>query len=317
MAPVTPVEALPLPDIPYRLQQLMARNRSNLEKAKIWNFLLWIRDVKKVVDEKKVTQFAHTYHLKTKMAKVGRATVDFSTTTIGHTFQLPMTGLTLATLPALSKTEADEIFECTIKWVKDSKWNLSGARHQWKGWFELVNSYLLFRPEDNRMDHKYVVAAIRTWEGVIVNWSLLDQQRIHEEIQTRKVHHPAVIHLYSKIAELEGQLSERKDKFEQVQEKNAEYLWQVNQLLQDKLSDHHHCEQLKIQNVALKLQLEELRQDNNRLEIEVKNKERVKPSTMERSSNTLTTELKLKVSDELIELSLPPTSLTLETCRKL
>lgn len=93
--------------------------------------------------------------------------------------------------------------------------------------------------------------------------------------------------LISKIAKLERQLSERKDRLEHVHDESAKYLQQVNQLLQDKFSDHCCCEQ--IQNVALKLQLEELRRDNSRLEIEVKDRERVKTSMIERSNNTITT----------------------------
>ena len=36
------------------------------------------------------------------------------------------------------------------------------------------------------MEQKYVVATIQTWEGHEVNWSLIVQQKINEEIQMRK-----------------------------------------------------------------------------------------------------------------------------------
>lgn len=42
------------------------------------------------------------------------------------------------------------------------------------------------------MDQKYIVAAIRTWEGVEVNWALVVQQRVNEEIQTHKAQSPIV-----------------------------------------------------------------------------------------------------------------------------
>lgn len=61
-----------------------------------------------------------------------------------------------------------------------------------------------------------------------------------------------------KTVELEGQLSEKKDKLEQVQEKNVEYLEHVSQLFQDKVNNQHLCEQLQIQNASLKQQLKEL-----------------------------------------------------------
>src|SRR5579872_1923987 len=55
----------------------------------------------------------------------------------------------------------------------------------------------------------------------------------------------------SKVEELEKQLAERRTRLEQVQEQNAEYLRQVNQLLQEKFSEHCRCEQLQSQNTAL------------------------------------------------------------------
>ena len=47
MAPLTPVKAAMLPDIPHQLQQLMMKNRANLEKTNLWEYLLWVRDAKK------------------------------------------------------------------------------------------------------------------------------------------------------------------------------------------------------------------------------------------------------------------------------
>src|ERR1700737_3053249 len=104
MAPPTPVHALALPDIPRKLQQLMAVNRKRLESAGMWEFLLWVRDVEKVVLEGKVTNFVHTYQLKTKTARVGLLTVDFSTTKLAQAFALPVGGPDLGALPDLKKT---------------------------------------------------------------------------------------------------------------------------------------------------------------------------------------------------------------------
>lgn len=183
MAPPTPVHALALPDIPRKLQQLMAVNRKRLESAGMWEFLLWVRDVEKVVLEGNVTNFVHTYQLKTKTARVGLLTVDFSTTKLAQAFALPVGGPDLGALPDLKKTEAEEIFDYKFRWGEDTKWIFGSARHHWKAWFEFVNTYLLFRPEESTMHQTYVVAAIRTWEGIEVNWAKVVQQQINEEIQ--------------------------------------------------------------------------------------------------------------------------------------
>lgn len=74
---------------------------------------------------------------------------------------------------------------------------------------------------------------------------------------------------------------------ELVQEKNAEYLQHVNQLLHDKLSDHHHFTELQIQNSALKLQLTELQHDYTRLQQEESGNVAPKPLMVEKSSNTM------------------------------
>ena len=62
-----------------------------------------------------------------------------------------------------------------------------------------------------------------------------------------------------------------------------EYLQQINQTLQDKFYDHRRYEQLHVQNAALKVQLEELRQDHRRAQ----DAPRGRSVTMvDRSSNT-------------------------------
>ena len=335
MAPTAPVQSLTLAEIPRRLQQIMAKNRVNLEKAGIWEFLLWVRDVEKVVQEGKVTQFVNTYQLKTKLAKVDGVTVDFSTQAISQAFLLPNQGAKIEALPALTKAEAEEIFEYKFRWGKETRWGIGLTRHHWKMWFDLVNNYFLFRPEEGRMEQKYVVAAIRTWEGHEVNWSLIVQHQINEEIQVRKAQSPPILYLYSafyitclcelplrpveltpprpspvkrpmsppsptseeievqhaimttRIADLNKLVAEKQNKLEMAQEKNAECLHQINQLLQEKLNDQRQFTELQIQNTALKLQLTELREDYTRLQKEGVGRVTTKPLIMEKSSNTM------------------------------
>lgn len=89
MSLVILVQALPFLDFPHRLQQTMAKNRVNLEKVEVWKFLLWIREVNKIIKEDWVTGFVHTYQMKTKKGKVGQTIVDFFTLTIAKILKLP------------------------------------------------------------------------------------------------------------------------------------------------------------------------------------------------------------------------------------
>jgi hypothetical protein len=47
------------------------------------------------------------------------------------------------------------------------------------------------------MEQIYVVAAIRTWKGMEVNWAKVVQHQINEEICIKKTLNPSVISLYS------------------------------------------------------------------------------------------------------------------------
>ena len=369
MEPTTPVQAFALADISKRLQQVMSRNRSNLEKAGIWEFLLWVRDVERVVNDKKVTQFVHTYQLKTKTAMVDGVTVDFSTLAISQAFSLKSLGSEEPKLEDLTKAEAETIFEYKFRWGKETKWAIALARNHWSMWFDFVNNYFLFRPEEAKMEQKYVVAAIRAWEGKQVNWPHIIQHRINEEIQVRKAQKTPVLFLYSafyisclcdfaarpeevtpprvspvrrmlsppsptseeieaqymqmrvSVAELNKQLMEKQGKLELAQEKNAEYLQQVNQLLQDKLNDQRQCTELRMENSALKVQLTELRQDYTRLQKEGSGRVALRPLIMERSSNTMDYSL-MDPSTSTVPLALGPVSvegkfLADEVCTKL
>lgn len=371
--PITPVKALAMPEIPRRLQQVMGKHKAMLEKSQMWEFLLWTRDVEKVVYETKVTQFVHTYNLKTKLASVGTQKVDFSTAKISQVLNLPNEGAEIDALPILQRAEAEEIFDYKFKWGKESKWHYESARQQWKAWFDFVNTYLLFRPDEHQMEHKYVVAAIRTWEGHTVNWAKVVQYRINEEIQERKAHPPPVIYLYSafyisclceaertwlkittpkpstsrgplsppsptlgelevemaktklKLAELQKQVIEKQDKMEVIQERNAEYLQQVNQLLKEKFADQRRFDQLQAENATLKAQIVELKEEQTRriptptvIEVPVV---AARPVMVDKSCNTVESmamELSTEERTEQPTTSTEPTNwLPLEVCTRL
>ena len=70
IAKLIPVQALLLPDVPRKLQQVIAVNRRNLESAGMWEFLVWIRDVNKVAHKGKVAIFVQTYQVKNKTARM-------------------------------------------------------------------------------------------------------------------------------------------------------------------------------------------------------------------------------------------------------
>lgn len=88
MAPIVPIQSLALVDISSRLQQIMTKNRANLEKEGVWEYMLLVRDVERVFDGK-IIQFVSMYQLKTKTTKVDMITMDFSTSVIGQLFSLP------------------------------------------------------------------------------------------------------------------------------------------------------------------------------------------------------------------------------------
>lgn len=152
MAPLTPVRALALPVVPERLQQHMRLNRSSLEKAGLWEFLLWARDDEKKVNEDKVTRFVGTYSLKMHMDQVHGSLVTFSTQAISKVTALPASGEGIEGLIDLRYVEAEQIFGPKLRWGKDTMWDCSTSRDHWRAWFELVNSYLLFRPATARME---------------------------------------------------------------------------------------------------------------------------------------------------------------------
>lgn len=140
MAPIVPIQSLALVDISSRLQQIMTKNRANLEKEGVWEYMLLVRDVERVFDGK-IIQFVSTYQLKTKTTKVNMITMDFSTSVIGQLFSLPNWGLVADNLPDITWAEAEEDFEYKIQWEKETRWGIGPTRHHWKMWFDFVNNY--------------------------------------------------------------------------------------------------------------------------------------------------------------------------------
>jgi hypothetical protein len=99
----------------------MAVNRRNLESMGMWEFLLWVKDVEKVVLEDKVISFVDTYMLKNMIARVGLLTVNFCTRRLAEAFALPEGGLDPGNLPNLKKPEAEEIFYYNFRWDNETK----------------------------------------------------------------------------------------------------------------------------------------------------------------------------------------------------
>lgn len=124
-------------------------------------------------------------------------TMDFSTWAIGHAFSLLDRGLVVDNLLDLSIVEPEEIFQYKFRWGKETKWGIGQTRYLWKMWFDFMNNSLLFIPEEGKIKQKYMVAAIQTWKGHEVNWSVIIQQRINEEIHVRKAQSPSILYLYS------------------------------------------------------------------------------------------------------------------------
>lgn len=100
------VKTLAMAEILCRFQQIMSKHKVALEKAKIWDFLLWARDEEKVVHVRKVMQFVDTYQLKMMFASIGIQTMDFSTKTISRVLKIPKEGMEIDTLPLLPKAKA-------------------------------------------------------------------------------------------------------------------------------------------------------------------------------------------------------------------
>lgn len=98
---------------------------------------------RKINQKNKVIRFVHTYHFKKQDGQIDKDNSGFF-----HCDNSPSSPVTINKaypydLSKPSKIEAEEIFECIINWDKNHKWNMEGARHHQKGWFEFVNTYLL------------------------------------------------------------------------------------------------------------------------------------------------------------------------------
>lgn len=120
-----------------------------------------------------------------------------------------------------------------------------------------------------------------------------------------------------KLDELETQLVEKQAKFEQVQEQNAEYLQQINQMLHEKFGEHRQYDQLHSQNTALTLQVEELQETYQRLQLSADEKKEEKSALVEKSTqNTIVEEPAPKPTREA-QITAPPHSLSSNVCAKL
>lgn len=105
----------------------MAKNKVNFQKVRDWTFLLWIREVDKMVNKEKVAHFVHTYHMDHQSNRINYG--FFFTSTIDQIFKLLGRGLILNILPYLMKGEAKEIFKCYANWIKDDEWHFEEAKH--------------------------------------------------------------------------------------------------------------------------------------------------------------------------------------------
>lgn len=140
----------------------------------------------KVAFSEHVLKFLETYSMGTESAKVDGRVVPFSIQAIGRNMRLPVDGITEGQLPAITRKQHELLFEG--EFPKGTQvWRIDQAHNHWKLWFKFVNDYLLFRPHPKSIAQKYVVAAVQTWEGKKINWSLIVQHKIHEEILRVKV----------------------------------------------------------------------------------------------------------------------------------
>lgn len=120
-----------------------------------------------------------------------------------------------------------------------------------------------------------------------------------------------------KSEELEKQLVEKRTKLEQVHEQNAEYLRQVNTLLQEKFNEHCRCEQLQSQNTALAAQVKELQETCQRLQLNAKEIQTVKPVLVDNATQTVIIEVPIPTPVMEVQLYAPPQSLPPDVCARL
>ena len=190
------IKPVVLRDIPFVLKKAWKANQAKLGKAGIFEFLCWVQFSTRVAYAHHVVQFMDTYSIGTETARVDGRVVPFSVQMIGNHLRLPTEGIVEGQLPAITKKQHEAIFEGD--YPKETRvWRIDKARQHWRPWLKFVNDYLLFRPQVDTMEQKYVVAAIQTWEGKKIKWALIVQQHLHAEILRVRTGDPRMIELYS------------------------------------------------------------------------------------------------------------------------
>lgn len=181
------VKQVVLSELIMSLKRILKGNKMRLERARLVGYMCRIQNATKAAFVNHVNQFVNTYSMKTERAKVDGRIVDFSIMNLGRHLKLPiLDDITEGQLPALTKKQHENIFEGD--YPKESKlWKIEKARQHWRLWLRFVNNYLIFRPHTEMLVENYVMAAIQTWEGKKINWALIVQQKIHEEILRTRV----------------------------------------------------------------------------------------------------------------------------------
>ena len=190
------VKPVVLFDIPFALKKAWKANQIKLESAGVFEFVCWMQLVTKVAFGSHVVQFMNTYSVDTETARVDGRVVSFSVPMIRNHLKLPADGILEGQLPAVTKKQHDVIFEGDYPKMP-RVWTIAKARQHWRPWLKFVNDYLLFRPQVETMEQKFVVAAIQTWEGKKINWSLIVQKQMKAEILRLRTGPPCSLELCS------------------------------------------------------------------------------------------------------------------------
>ena len=190
------IKPLVLPAIPMTLKVAWKNNRTKLEKAGMFDHFCWLQDATRTAYSDQVLQFITTYDSDTATAMVDGRTIDCGLDTIARLLWLPKEGMTLDSMPALTKKQYENIFEGEI--VRSPRGcPLNKAKHHWRPWLRFVNDYLVFRPQKDMMTQKIIMAAVYTWEGKQINWARVVQEKMGEEIRIRHQGPPRTLELFS------------------------------------------------------------------------------------------------------------------------
>ena len=190
------VKPVVLSDIPFALKKAWKANQVKLESAGVFEFICWMQLVTKVAFGSHVVQFMNTYSVDTETARVDGRVVSFSVQMIRNHLKLPAEGIFEGQLPGVTKKQHEVIFEGDYPKMP-RVWKITKARQHWRPWLKFVNDYLLFRPQVDTMEQKFVVAAIQTWEGKKINWAFIVQKQMQAEIRRLRIGSPRSLELCS------------------------------------------------------------------------------------------------------------------------